>query len=202
MVQQRRHWREHLWLVPLAGALAVGVLATGLALAQDPEPDDGQTDGELPVQRRAQLTPQEQMNQARRIAQQGEDASRRLQAMLDEARRERDFIRITCLDSKLTQVNAHRRTLDSRFRNLEDASNLGDESRRNHEFTLITVLGQAFSSLEQEANTCIGQDIYNTGTTTIITEVDPATPVEDPSAIQEPGAAGPPFIPLPESGPM
>lgn len=192
-------------LIALFAAMALGATGFGLAIAQDAEDEAQQAGGsgeaELPVRRRAQLTPQEQATEAQAIEERGTQISRRVLAMLDEARRERDIIRVTCLNDKLTQINAHLRTLQQRRENLQEAINTGDESRRNHEFTVITVLGQHFRTLEQEAGACIGQDIFETGTTRIIFEVDPSTPEED-LIIQDPGLPEVPFIPPPASGAM
>ena len=195
-------------VIALLAALALGATGFGLAIAQDADaeaeateaPVEGE-DGELPVRRRAQLTPEEQVAEAERIEEHGVQISRRVMAMLDEARRERDIIRVTCLNDKLTQVNAHLRTLQSRRENLQEAVNTADESRRNHEFTVITVLSQHFRTLEQEANACISQDIFETGTTRVVTDIDPSTPEED-LAVQEPPGPGVPFIPPPASGSM
>lgn len=191
-------------LIALFAALALGAAGFGLAIAQDEEQQaggSGDDEGEVPVRRRAQLTPAEQVAEAGRIEERGTQISRRVLNMLDEARRERDIIRVTCLNDKLTQINAHRRTLDQRRGNLQEAVNVGDESRRNHEFTVITVLGQHFRTLEQEANACIGQDIYETGATRVVVEIDPATPEEN-LVVQDPGQPEVPFIPPPESGAM
>lgn len=193
-------------LIALFAAMALGVAGFGLAIAQDAE-DEAQEagasgeEGEIPVRRRAQLTPAEQSAEAHSIEERGTQISRRVMAMLDEARRERDIIRVTCLNDKLTQINAHRRTLEQRLENLQEAVDTGDESRRNHEFTVITVLGQHFRTLEQEANACIGQDIFETGTTRVVTDIDPSTPEEN-LIIQDPGLPEIPFIPPPESGEM
>ena len=172
-----------------------------LALAQSPESasDDPSNDGEISVRRRAELSPQEQLAEAHSIEERGVNVSQRLMSMLDEARRERDIIRVTCLNDKLTQVNAHRRSLETRVSALEEAVNVREEDRSNHEFTVISVLGQHFRTLEQEANACIGQDIFETGTTRVVTDIDPATPDEDVSEIAEPPAPTVPFIPVPES---
>lgn len=194
-------------LIALVAAMALGATGFGLAIAQDAEEEaqqagaSGEADAELPVRRRAQLTPQEQSAEAQAIEERGTQISRRVLAMLDEARRERDIIRVTCLNDKLTQINAHLRTLQQRRENLQEAINTGDESRRNHEFTVITVLGQHFRTLEQEAGACIGQDIFETGTTRVVTDIDPSTPEED-LVVQEPGLPEVPFIPPPESGAM
>ncbi|MCZ7687698.1 MAG: hypothetical protein M5U28_56735 [Sandaracinaceae bacterium] len=60
------------------------------------------------------------------------------------------------------------------------------------------MLGQHFRTLEQEANACIGQDIFETGTTRVVVEIDPATPEEN-LLIQDPGQPDVPFIPPPRA---
>lgn len=194
-------------LIALLVGAALGVAGFGFAIAQDAasEAQDTETselnEEELAVRRRAQLTPEEQLQEAQNTNERGTQISRRVLGMLDEARRERDIIRVTCLNDKLTQINAHRRTLEDRLESLQEASNLGDESRRNHEFTVITVIGQHFRTLEQEAASCIGQDIFETGTTRVVTQIDPSTPQES-LVIQEPPEPQIPFIPPPASGTM
>ena len=99
------------------------------------------------------------------------------------------MIRVTCLNDKLTQINANLRTAQGRFTNLQRTV---DTDQRNHELTVLTVLGQKLQVLDQESNQCIGQDLYETGPTKIITEIDTrALPYEsDPTnpQIQTPTA--------------
>jgi hypothetical protein len=186
-------------LIALLVAAALGATGFGIAIAQDEAAEDGEgEEAEVEVGRRAAVTPQEQLAEAARIDERGEQISRRVMAMLDEARRERDIIRVTCLNDKLTQINAHRRTLESRRNNLQEAVDTADDSRRNHEFTVITVLSQHFRTLEQEANSCIGQDIFETGTTRVVTDIDPDVPEED-LTLPEPPPPSIPFVPPPAS---
>ena len=189
------------------GALLAATLVVagfGLAVAQDRGEGEGEgqvaDDAEVPVRRRANLSGPEQIAEGERIETRGNQISRRVAAMLDEARRERDIIRITCLNDKLTQVNANLRTVGQRMTALRDAVRGSDDARRNHEFTVMTVLGQKFNVLEQEANQCVGQDIYETGTTRVITTIDPRTPVENPDVVPVPPGISVPFIPTPMSG--
>ena len=180
----------------------VGFAGLGLAFAQTDGDDDasseGQT-GEISAQRRADLTPAEQLAEGQRTLERGTALSRRVAGMLDEARRENDVIRVTCLDDKLTQINAHLRSTTGRVESLQEASQLGDEGRRNHEFTVITVLGQNLTELDRAANECIGQDLYETGTTRVTTTIDPNVPDEDPGVIPTPPMIDVPFIPPPAS---
>lgn len=187
-----------LWFAALGLASAVGL---GVAVGQD---DSDETDPEESVEvvERANLTPQEQVDQAQRIIQRGEDLSRRVASQLDEARQERDIIRVTCINDKLTQINANLRTAQDRFTNLQDAVAAADTGRGNHEYTVMIVLNQKFVVLDREAIQCIGQDIYETGSTQVVTEIDPETPTDDPTAIVEPVVPIIPFVPPPASGTM
>ena len=116
-----------------------------------------------------QLSQAEQLGSADAIVNRGTTLSQRVVQMLDDARREADVIRVTCLNDKLTQINANLRTAQARYATLQRTV---DADQRNHELTVLTVLGQKLQILDQEANQCIGQDLYETGPTKIITEID------------------------------
>ena len=185
-------------------ALAVLLIGGGLALAQDRNGEGGDDQGEdedgaADVERRANLSAPEQIAETDRIGNRANQISRRIQQMLDEARRERDIMRVTCLNDKLTQINANIRTAGARSDALRDAVQTNDNDRRNHEFTVMTVLSQKFRTLEQEANQCIGQDIFETGTTRVETTIDPETPDEDVSTVISYPEVPVPFIPPPAS---
>lgn len=186
-------------LTALLVGLALGAMGFGLAIAQDAEGDS--SGGEVPVRRSANVLPQERLDEASEIVRRGEQISRRVLAQLDEARRERDIIRVTCLNDKLTQINAQRRTAGDRLDRLVESDQIGDRERAQHEYTVLTVLGQRFRVLEGEANACIGQDIYETGTTRIVTDIDPETPQEG-LEIANPPPPTVPTIPPPTTIPM
>ncbi len=139
----------------------------------------------VPVEarRRAELSPQDELAEARRIEQRGQTISRRIQSMLDQARRDKDIVRLTCLNDKLTQINTNLRTLSDRIGRLQSAIEAGDTDRRDHEFTVISVLDQKLRNLEQEANQCIGQDAFETGATRVEVDVEPGTPEEQPERL-------------------
>lgn len=181
-------------------AATLALVGAGFAAAQDAETDDGTDDSAaMEVQRRADLTPADQVAEGQRLLTNGQSLSTRVQTMLDEARRQADVLRVTCLDDKLTQINAHIRTLGDRVESLQESVRLADTDRQNHEYTVITVLGQNLTQLDRGANECIGSDMYETGTTRVVTTIDPSTPTEDPSALQPMTAEAIPFIPPPAS---
>jgi hypothetical protein len=175
-------------------ALAQGTGGTGGASGTS-----GSEDASTGVQRRADLTPEEQVAEANRIQTAASSLSQRVTGMLDEARREGDVVRVTCLDDKLTQINAHSRTLGDRIDSLTEATTTSDSDRRNHEFTVITVLSQNFQQLERDANECIGQSQFETGTTRVVTEIAPETPTDDPSILPQPEPSPIPYLPPPAS---
>lgn len=190
-----RHLRLILGLVATIGLASAGL---GYAVAQEGDDDDSGT-GEVETTRRANLTPEQQREEATKIQTRGNDLSRRVAASLDEARQEGDIIRVTCVNDKLTQVNANIRTLDQRIEAFDDAVSSMDNGRRNHEFTVIIVIGQKLVVLDREAAQCLGEDVFNTGATTVTTVIDPDGPTEDPTLIIPPGSPVIPFIPPPGS---
>ncbi|MCS6799626.1 MAG: hypothetical protein NZ898_14105 [Myxococcota bacterium] len=178
--------------------LAIVIAGSGYALAQT---DAAEGEAEVGVRQRASLSGPEQLAEARRIEERATAITRRVAGMLEEARRSTppDVLRITCLTDKLTQMQAHLQTLAERGRSLERAVQQGDHDLRDHEFTIISVLGSKFNVLEQEANQCLGQDIFETGATSVSTSIDPEVPEEDPENIGDPTAPGSPFVPPPGS---
>lgn len=124
------------------------------------------TNSAVPQPSAANAAPQES---ADAIVQRASNLSQRVAQMLDEARRDADMIRVTCLNDKLTQINANLRTAQGRLASLQKAV---DVDQRNHELTVLTVLGQKMQVLDQESNQCVGQDLYETGPTKVTTEIN------------------------------
>lgn len=176
----------------LAAALLLGLALAhdGTALADDTINVStqggaaGSSQGELGVQTRAQLSSEDQLDQAESIVRRGNQLAERLSRMLDEARREKDILRANCVNRKLTEANANVRNVEQRQRALRDAAATGDESRRNHEYTVMTVLGQKLDSIDQEASQCLGQSVFEPGASQVITTIPKGIYVgTDPSTV-------------------
>ncbi|MCG8557486.1 MAG: hypothetical protein MJD61_19690 [Proteobacteria bacterium] len=179
--------------------LAAFALTTGVLAQAGGTEGSANEQRELDVRQRASLSGAEQVKEAGRLLQRADRIARRVASMLDEARRERDIIRVTCLNDKLNQINAGMRATERRLESLRDAVKLNDDARRNHEYTVVTVLGQKFTTLEQEANQCVGEDLFETGTTQVTTVVDPATPSGESTAAPASPTVQVPFLPQPAS---
>lgn len=181
--------------------LSIALVATGFgfALAQDGQsavqPGAGEnSDAALQLERQANLSGPEQLAQAELISNNAAQVARRVQQMLDEARGEGDMVRITCLDDKLTQVNSAARILGERSGALNDAVQANNGPLRNHEFIVISVLGQRLQLLEQEANQCVSAEIFEVGESLVTTTIEEETPAEDPTITPTP-----PELPFPGS---
>jgi len=116
------------------------------------------------------------------------------------AKRDKDIIRATCLDDKLSQCEANLQNMKRREQALNEAIASGDSGRASHESTVIGVLSQKFKMLAQAANQCVGQDLFDTGDTQTRGEVDLFAPDERPGAITSVPDWPIPFIPPPVSG--
>lgn len=153
------------------GTGMVALLIAGVAMGAGAQDSDVQVEvqAELGVKKEANLSPEQQVTEAERISRTGTQLSERLTKLLDEARRDKDIIRVTCLDDKLMQVNANLRTVEQRLRAIREAQQMKDQGRLNHEFTVMSVLNQKFGLLDQEANQCVGQDLFEPGAAQVVT---------------------------------
>ena len=113
-------------------ALCAGSAASGTVAQDGAVTVQGQAQGELGVQKKAVLTPEEQTQQAETIARRATQLGERLTRMLDEARRDKDIMRANCVNRKLTEVNANARNVEQRAKALRDAAATGDDARRGH----------------------------------------------------------------------
>lgn len=180
---------------------AVAVMAAGAAFAQQggSTVDVTKVEG-LGNKAQEPRSADAQAKQAAKIEERASQICARQSAMLNNARREKDIIQATCLDDKLTQCNANLASVKARREALTKAVRANDKGRAKQESTIIGVLGQKFQILDHAASQCIGQDIFETGSTTVAMEVDPDTPREDATVTPATPVAPVPYIPPPVSG--
>jgi hypothetical protein len=185
-------------MAALIASAAVGGVAVGGVLAQPGTTGSQgkQQQGELGVQSKAALTAQEQVEQADAIGRRATQLGERLTRMLDEARREKDIMRANCVNRKLTEVNANARNVEQRAKALKDAAATGDDGRRGHEYTVLTVLSAKLDALNQEASQCLGESVYEPGASQVITTVPANAPVINPSVVPTPPPP-PPSVSVP-----
>lgn len=126
----------------------------------------------------------DQLTAAQDVVSRAERLSTRIATMVSQAQRDKDIMRVECLDDKLAQVNANLRTARARLSVLEAQR---DPQMRAQAVTVLQVLEQKFQVLDQEASQCIGQNIFETGSTKLQTDIDlnrvPVGESSDPTII-------------------
>lgn len=186
-----RDWRNTGRVVGFGLGLCV---VSGLSIST------GQIKG-VSQQPRRPLSPQEQVEAADMARAKAADLSNKISTMLDNARKESDMIKLTCLDERLSQVNAAVRSIDQRAAAIKDAVRSGDDARRNHEFNVLSELDKKLGKLSSAASRCIGKDVSDSGGANVVVTVDTTVPVAmDPGTVTV--AAPPaviPYVPPPAS---
>ncbi len=164
-------------------------------------PPTGGAPGEvdLSVKQRPVLTPAEMTNQAKEYFKGMGDVVKRIQNLQEQAKREKDIIRLNCVTDKLVQARVNVNIAEQSMSTMQESIARNDEGAETHEFTRLTIVNQKVTVLGAEAENCIGEDLSFVGATRVDVEVDPNIPQYDPT---QPGS---PFIDItrpPEASPV
>ncbi len=172
----------------LATAVLCGLVFGGGQLFAQPEtPDDGQPgldqadapDVNLPMDKTAQLSPSEMTAKADDdIAKMKTDLTRVLQ-LQQAARKQKDIIKLNCVNEKLIQVKQLLNIGEMSRTNLTEAIANSDEGARYHQYGQVTVATEKTNSLRDEAEACIGDELRFVGPTEV--EVDKPPIPDDPT---------------------
>jgi hypothetical protein len=180
--------------------IASTVFAQGPAPAPIAPPSAGGVPGaaDVSVKQRPTLTAEEMVAQSREYAKNMGDVLKRIQVLQDQAKREKDIIRLNCVTDKVVQVRVNISIAEQSMASLQEAVTRADEGERTHEFTRLTIVNQKVLVLGAEAENCIGEDLSFVGATKVDVEIDPNIPVHDPTQppgpgidIERPGEASP-----------
>ena len=153
----------------------------------------GNVAGQVGFQRRQQLSPQDELLEGDRTIARMEGAAALIRGQLGKARAERDVVKTLCLNDKLSQADVAVRSGRDRNSALKEAAGRNDSELTNHEFTILSVLGQRSQQLTAEANQCIGEDETVIGETKVTRDIDPTLPPADETD-------GPPYSLVPVTG--
>jgi len=177
--------------------IASTVFAQGSAPAPLAPPSAG-APADVSVKQRPTLTPEEMVNQSRDYAKSMNEVLKRIQVLQDQAKREKDIIRLNCVTDKVVQVRVNISIAEQSIASLQEAVTRNDEGERVHEFTRLTIVNQKVQVLGAEAENCIGEDLSFVGATKVDVEIDPNIPQYDPTQppapgidIERPGEASP-----------
>lgn len=148
-------------------------------------PTSGTAD--VSVKQRPMLTPEEMVNQSKEYAKNMNEVLKRIQVLQDQAKRDKDIIRLNCVTDKVVQVRVNISIAEQSMAALQEAVTRNDEGERTHEFTRLTIVNQKVQVLGAEAENCIGEDLSFVGATRVEVEIDPNIPQYDPTQPPAPG---------------
>jgi hypothetical protein len=140
---------------------------------------------EIGVKQRSTLTPQEMTKQANEYFKSMGDTMKRISGLQEQAKRQKDIIRLNCVTDKLVQSKVNITIGEQSMAALQENISRADEGGRTHEFTRLTIVNQKVTVLGAEAENCIGEDLSFVGATRVDVEVDPNLPKTD---VTQPGA--------------
>lgn len=159
------------WLVALPLVVA-GALGTAAA----------QTTATPEVKAGAKVSPDEQTKAADALVGRLQASSTRVRHLLDEARRQKDVVKTTCLSDKLSQIEVATKSAKERQSSLNAAIARNDVDQRDHEFAVVNVLRQRAEQLDAEASQCIGEELGFPGETSRQFSANPNIAPVDPGA--------------------
>ena len=106
----------------------------------------------------------------------------RVKIMLDQARQEKDTLKITCLDDKFTQIHVSLRGIEDRTTGLELSIKSGDMNAANQNMSILKIYFSRIYGLNSEAENCLGDTdvvLGNTETSTSLNADENITEILD-----------------------
>ena len=167
------------WLSVVAVVAALAVPAGAQTGGAAPAGSAGAADGQVGFQKRANLTPQQELAESDSQISRMETAGAAVRRQLEQARAARDVVKTLCLSDKLSQVDVAVRSAKDRRQSLQLAVGRNDAELSHHEYTILTVLRGRVEQLTAEANQCIGEEAVLLGDSKITWTVDPTLPDDD-----------------------
>jgi hypothetical protein len=134
------------------------------------------------VKQRPTLTPQEMVKQSKEYFKNMHDVMKRITLLHEQSKRDKDIIRLNCVNDKLVQTKVNLTIAEQSMASLQEKIARADEGGRAHEFTRLTIVNQKVLVLGAEAENCIGEDLSFVGATRVDVEIDPSLPQTDVTA--------------------
>jgi hypothetical protein len=127
----------------------------------------------------ADASPEEMLSRAKLFVVGIEQSSGSISRQLQAARKDRDVVRVLCLNDKLNQVDVALGSAQDRLGSLRTAVARSDADRSRHEYTVLEVLNDRVRVLVNESNQCVGEETGFIGDAEVSVSVDPNLPNAD-----------------------
>ena len=134
------------------------------------------------------ISGEQMLNQGREYRSQITAITAQIQVQADQAKADKDVIRLNCLLDKLTQVKVNGNIMDQALQALQERVMSRDEGAQLHEYTRITIINQKAQVLRAEADACVGAETNYVGPTKVVVEA----PTGLTATIDQPAPAAPP----------
>ncbi len=173
-------------LVPAAVAALLVLGAMGDVSAQGSGPavagGGDQADGDRAAMPAAdKMTRREKISWVEEQVGQAYQVRSRVQSLLDQARKEKDSIKISCLADKLTQLEVNLQGIEERRSAFDEALSGNDNANVEQQFTVLQIYISRIQSLMAEAENCVGEGDVVVGESETIVTIDEDITVEDPT---------------------
>ena len=123
------------------------------------------------------MTGDQMVKQGQEYRQELQKIKLEIQTQAEQAKADKDIIRLNCLLDKLTQINVNANIMDQSLQNLQQSVAKMDVSGQLHDYTRITIVNQKVQVLKTEADACVGAETSYIGPTKVV--------VEQPAGLQE-----------------
>jgi len=182
-----------LWLLllvtPVGFAQAQDQQAPAPAVASAPAPAVAPAPAPDSLEQKSTISGAEMLNQGREYRRQMDSIAMQVQVQAEQAKSDKDVIRLNCLLDKLTQVRVNGNIMDQALQALQDDVSRNDESGELHEYTRITIINQKAQVLRTEADACVGAETSYVGRTKLVVESPPGLD----ATVDQPAPAAPPI---------
>ena len=176
-----------MWLFLLVAPVALAQTAGGEVPAPAPDPAPAPVD--LSTVQKSTISGDEMLSQGREYRQQMQSITMQIQVQSEQAKSDKDVIRLNCLLDKLNQVKVNSNMLDQALQSLQECVSRHDETAQLHEYTRVTIINQKAQVLRTEADACVGAETNYVGPTKVVVE----SPAGLTATVDQPAAVAPPL---------
>ena len=176
-----------MWLFLLVAPVALAQTAGGEVPAPAPDPAPAPVD--LSTVQKSTISGDEMLSQGREYRQQMQSITMQIQVQSEQAKSDKDVIRLNCLLDKLNQVKVNSNMLDQALQSLQECVSRHDETAQLHEYTRVTIINQKAQVLRTEAAACVGAETNYVGPTKVVVE----SPAGLTATVDQPAAVAPPL---------
>ena len=136
----------------------------------------------VPMEKQARLAPNEMLARVDELITQMKQMLERVIAIQQVARKQKDVIRLNCVNDRLIQVKKLLNIAEAARSDLVEAAAGSDENERYHQLSKVTIAHENVSVLRDEAEGCVGEELIFLGPTKAeMFEPDPPI-IDDPTA--------------------